>query len=262
MRLTPPSPPLLALAAVLLAACGPDAGPVAIHAGRPLAAVSAGRVTQRPIQEFVAAQGYCLLPGNPNNCDISVAGIDLLVFTDPSTGNRITLDYNGIAAAYLRANGGPDLGTTFSGSVTERVLNDGRAQITVVLRTENALTFVDDATVPAYGTVIRLGATPAQVLAGAPVALGSSTIRLTYIAPAPGLPLVDVGDPLFQPDTYQALKFGFDAQAEGVLLAASGYPAGTVGVVRAKELDRFTPGLLRRGEPFRVEHVRLSPLTR
>jgi hypothetical protein len=262
VRFTRPAAPLLAVAAVLLAACGPDAGPVAPDAGRPLAAVSAGRVTRRPIEEFVAAQGYCLLPGNPNNCDISVAGIDLLVFVDRSTGNQIVLDYNGIAAAYLRANGGPDLGTTFSGTVTERVLNDGRAQITVVLHTESALTFVDDVTAPAFGTVIRLGATPAQVLAGAPVALGSSTIRLTYIAPEPGMPLVDLGVTLFEPDTYEVVKFGFQAQAEGVLHAASGYPEGTVGLVRAKELDRFTPGLLRRGEPFRVEHIRLSPLMR
>ncbi len=256
--------PRLALVAVLLAACGPDAGPVAPPPVRALAAAAGGRVTRRSIEEFVAAQpNYCLLPGNPNGCDISIPGIDLQAFYDPSNDNVIVLDYPGIAAAYLRANGGPDLGTTFSGSVTERVLNDGRAEITVVLHTENALTFVEDGTAPVPASVLRLGATPAQVLAGAPVALGSSTLRLTYIAPQPGMPLVAISQiSFFEADKYQIVRLGFQAQAEGVLHASSGYAEGTPGRVRAKELDRHTPGLLRQGDPYRVEYVRLSPLAR
>ena len=257
--------PRAILAAVLLAACGPDASPVAgpraPGAGRPLAAVAADRVTRRSIQEFVAAQpNYCLLPGNPNNCANTLPGIDVASFYDPETGSAIVLDYPGIASAYLAANGGPDLGTTFSGSVTERVLKDGRAEIDVVLRTENALTFVEDINTPVFGSVIRLGATPAQVLAGAPVAIGSSTLRLTYIAPAPGMPLVAVSQVLyFEADRYQLLKLSFFAEATGILHAASGYPEGTPGRVLAKELERYTPGLVGHGDPQK-EYVKLFPL--
>jgi hypothetical protein len=265
VRIHRPIATLLASAAVVLAGCGPDAGPVAPRTGSLLAAAgtAGGRVTRRSIEEFVAAQpNYCLLPGNPNNCDNSIPGIDLQAFVDPKTGNLIVLDYPGIAAAYLAANGGPDLGTTHSGTVTERVLNDGRALITVVLHTENALTYVEDFNAP-IGEAIRLGATPTQVLAGAPVALGSSTLRLTYIAPAPGMPLVAVSQVVyFEADKYEIVRLSFDAQAEGVLHAASGYPEGTLGRVRAKEVDRHTPGLLRRGDPYRVEYVRLSAIGR
>ncbi len=262
----PRLPTLLALTASLLAGCGPDAGPVAPPAGPRLAAgasPSDKRVTRRPIEEFVAAQPkYCLLPGNPNNCPNTLPGIDLASFYDPTTGNAIVLDYPGIAAAYLAANGGPDLGTTFSGTVTERVLNDGRAEIDVVLRTEHALAFVEDINTPVFGSVIRLGATPTQVLAGAPVALGSSTLRLTYVAPAPGMPLVAVSQvAYFETDRYKLLRLSFFAEAEGVLHAASGYPEGTPGRVLAKELERYTPGLVDHGDPQK-EYVKLFPLTR
>jgi hypothetical protein len=40
-------------------------------------------------------------------------------------GNSASCDYAGLANEWLVQNGGPDLGTSFSGSVTERSLSDG-----------------------------------------------------------------------------------------------------------------------------------------
>ena len=247
-------------AALLLAGCGSDPIPSAPAEVRLARAASAGRVTHRSIAEFLAAQpNYCLLPGNPNNCDNAQPGIDLLSFTDPARGTEIVLDYPGIASAYLSANGGPDLGTTFSGHVTERVLNDGRAEITVLLRTENALAYVVEMGSSPYDPTILLGATPTQVLAGAPAALGSSMLMLTYIAPAPGMPLVAISQVLwFERDRYELVKLQFHAQAEGVLHAASGFAEGTMGRVLVQQTGRLTaPGLMK-GDQFPAEFVKLT----
>jgi hypothetical protein len=56
-------------------------------------------------------------------------------------GNGGSCDYAGIANEWLMANGYPDLGTSFSGSVTERSLSDGRILVRVDLHTTNALVY-------------------------------------------------------------------------------------------------------------------------
>src|SRR5262245_32121956 len=75
---------------------------------------------QRDIQEFVDAQ------------------IGWYAWFDPETGNYFTLDYVG----HLNRDNALHLDTTFTGTVTERPLADGRARVRVELRTENALTYV------------------------------------------------------------------------------------------------------------------------
>ena len=251
---------------VALAACSTDAPPItgpdaAPADGAASAASSAGRVTHRPIEEFVAAQpNYCLLPGNPNGCLNLFPGLDIVSFPDFETGLEFAIDYPGIATEYLRENGGPDLGTTFSGHVKERVLNDGRAEITVLLRTENALGFVADLYAPFPPLTLLLGALPTEVLDGMPVALGSSTLRMTYIAPEPGMPLVAVSQVLyFETHIYELVRLSFHAELEGELRRESGYPAGTIGRVIAHNVERHNPGRTKLEDPYVVEIVKLFP---
>lgn len=254
-------------ALVALAACSTDAPPItgpdaAPADGAASAARTAGRVTHRPIEEFVAAQpNYCLLPGNPNGCLNYFPGLDIVSFPDFETGLEFAFDYPGIATEYLRANGGPDLGTTFSGHVKERVLQDGRAEITVLLRTENALGFVADLYAPVFPPpTMLLGALPTEVLAGMPVAIGSSTLRMTYIAPEPGMPLVAVSQVLFfETHIYELVRLSFHAELEGELRPDSGYPAGTIGRVLVQSVERHTPGRTKQEDPYVVEIVKLFP---
>ena len=52
------------------------------------------------------------------------------------------MDYAGGANDYLKDHGYGSLNTKTDGSVTQRPLPDGRVEITVVLHTQNALTFI------------------------------------------------------------------------------------------------------------------------
>src|SRR5439155_12126632 len=92
----------------------------------------------RPVSDFVSAQGSTnsFIPPIP----------DFIAWTDnPPNGCNATkfasVDYAGVAAAWLEANGGPSLGTHVGGSVTERPLADGRADVIVVINTSNALSW-------------------------------------------------------------------------------------------------------------------------
>src|SRR5215510_4082499 len=88
-------------------------------------------VTHRPITDFTNAQ---------------VLGA--IGMTTPSTcippqcaGRLASFDYPGLADRVLSTLGRP-LGTTIDGSITERLLPDGRADVQVVLHTTNALSWV------------------------------------------------------------------------------------------------------------------------
>ena len=52
------------------------------------------------------------------------------------------MDYAGGANDYLKKHGYSSLNTKTDGSVTQRPLPDGRVEVTVVLHTQNALTFI------------------------------------------------------------------------------------------------------------------------
>src|SRR5215475_2990982 len=73
---------------------------------------------QRPIADFLSQQGTTHvfnteLPGLPDNVGATTA-------TTVANGYFALIDYSGQDAAFLLAHYGIDLGTTTSGSVTER----------------------------------------------------------------------------------------------------------------------------------------------
>jgi hypothetical protein len=182
----------------------------------------------RPIEEFVAAQG---------TYDGGVFGAPPgTLFTPPSKNYigwfspapdllGISVDYAGLANNNPSGNLG--LGTTFSGNVTEVRQRDGSSIVRVVLRTENALTYVipfDPAAPPTqFGTSpLIFGERVPDVVAGATPALGNSLLTLTYASPQFGAPLVDilalVGD---EPPPGTLLTIGFQATATGTFADGS-----------------------------------------
>src|SRR5215831_8637758 len=95
---------------------------------------------QRPLADFVNAQGSttCFTPPAP-------AQIGWGTGPNKTNGNAnltpprfALIDYAGAEARYLALQG-KSLGTTVSGTVSERPLADGRALVTVDLQTDNAL---------------------------------------------------------------------------------------------------------------------------
>jgi hypothetical protein len=198
-------------------------------------------------------------------CGAVLPGLDLAGWFDPVNGLCGVVDYAGFAARYIERIGGPSLGTTYKGSITERLLNDGRAEVTITLQTENALAFVQ----PCEGAPSSprlFGALPTEVSVGAQPALGSSFFSFTYIAP-PGYPLPEpiqffIGEP-----PYELVKIAFHADAIGPLHAGSGFAEGTVGRLHIQQVGRVVPGLLNRegdypGDVFPVETVTLRPVGR
>jgi hypothetical protein len=205
------APAVLFLGVVL--ACRNDVARLTGAGSHALAAdnVTAQATTSRSIDEFIAAQ----------------ASFTAWTAPEQKTGARgdnlfILMDYAGIRARQIIAAGGPDLGTTFSGTVSERALSDGTAEVHVVLHTDHAFTLgrrlLD-------GTLI-FGHTAGQVVAGADVALGHCDLEITFVNSAPGAPLPDITTLDFATMVKDIL---FRGSADGTLRAAFGVADGTPG---------------------------------
>jgi hypothetical protein len=107
---------------------------------------------------------------------------------------------------------------------------------------------------------------PADVLAGAIPAVGSSFLSFTYLAPA-GFPLPELVQIFMGVAPYELLKIAFHAEATGPLHVASGFAEGTVGRLHIQQVGRVTQGQLNRegdypGDYFPVEQVTLRPVGR
>lgn len=134
------------------------------------------QAAQRPIEDFLNAQN-----------DYGVYWID----PQPKYGaNFAEIDYSGFKAALMEFYGYPPLGTTFSGTVVERPLRDGRADVEVVLHTRNALAWAGYAPEGWYPTEWLMGGDWWQVIwFGYPLVLGDCTLQLRFINTAPNAPL-------------------------------------------------------------------------
>ena len=236
--------------------------------GGETAPAAAGRVRQHDILDWVLAQGaYCARPENRGGpvCGPEFPGLEVSGWFDPVRGLCGFVDYSGFATRYLERTGGPSLGTTYDGSITERVLNDGRAEVTITLRTQNALAFAQ----PCEGfpfSPLLFGAVPVEILAGAEPSVGNSFLSFTYIAPA-GHPLPELVQVFIAEPPYELVKVAFHAQAIGLLRAASGFGEGTIGRLYIQQVGRVTPGLLNRegqypGDVYPVENVTIGPVGR
>ena len=207
--------------------------------------------TIRPIEEFLDRQGtFCIditfagsyedeiVDGNfDGNCK---TGSPPLLFvppianfngaSDPAQMRLASIDYMGLADHWA----GGAFGTTFSGQVIERPLADGRAQVTVLLRTENALTWVvddPDSTFDFNGPLLFGNRAPDVLYSGAEPALGSASVEIEFINTAPGADLPDVLQILFFPEEGQeVLRFNVNNQAKGPLTSLFGVPEGTPGI--------------------------------
>jgi hypothetical protein len=205
------NPALLLL--VTAVACQDDVSRLTAHGSRALLAdkVGATGTTSRSIEEFVAAQ------------------VDPFLWTGPEqkTGARgknlfIYIDYPGVSARDLRDAGGPDLGTTFSGTVTERANSDGTAEVHVVLHTSRAFTVAGN-----FDGALLFGHFGDDIINGADVALGDCDLEVTLINTAPGAPLPDLRAHFAAGRAVKSLFFR--GGADGTLRAEFGVPDGTRG---------------------------------
>jgi len=172
---------------------------------------------QRDIMDFVNAQGTLCI-GIPPNCFLIVPPLEnFLGWEDPDSGLLASIDYAGIADDYLEGS----LDTTFSGQITERLLHDGRAHVSVILHTKNALTWATDG--GDFNNNLLFGYRAPDIMAGYSPALCDSHLKLVFINAAPHDPVPDLIQLAFFPEPEQELlSLQIECTTDGT---ASGAPA-------------------------------------
>jgi hypothetical protein len=206
--------------------------------------------TQRPIGDFIQTQGtFCVDDGN-GGCAIFVPPTPNFVgFTDTVHDLGISFDYAGLSDVPLAGA----LGTSFSGSVSERTVKDGSVIITVHLHTSNALVYVipfdpNSSNGNQFGTNdLIFGTRVTDVQAGATPALGDCTMDLVFTNSAPGLPIPDFEQLLFAPEKGQAvLSVVFEGSASGQFASGG---SGKVHVIERGLLNNGFHGAVADGFP-------------
>jgi hypothetical protein len=205
-----------------------------------LAPLTFAQTTQRPISDFLETQGTFCSPNGSGGCLLFVPPVPNFVgFTDPTSNMAVSVDYAGLANACF----GNAFGTTMSGVITERALANGQAEDTVLLHTQNALTWVVQSQDFLNGAVVfghRWNTNlPTCTLNGASPTLGTSFLEIKFNNTAPGAPLPDFIQLAFSPASGQQLiEYAFQANATGPL--ANGTP-GMVTVAQTGNHVRSNP---------------------
>jgi hypothetical protein len=150
--------------------------------------------SSRPISDFLSAQGTTSLFPNGINAG-GPAGLpdELGWATSTATVNNGTarfarVDYTGQDVAFLGLN----LGTTTSGTISERVLADGTAEDTVILHTHNAFAWANN--FDGITNPVAFGYLPSQLAADPSLSppLADSTLQVVVRLPHPGAALPDL----------------------------------------------------------------------
>jgi hypothetical protein len=232
---------------------------------------------QRPIDDFLKTQGTFCIDDEHGGCVIFVPPLNNFLgwaALKDGIGRGASIDYAGIAAAYLKDRG-IRLGTTMDGTVSERRLKDGRAEVSVVLHTTNALSWAVPVDVsepnpdpnPFGDNPLLFGARVPDVVAGAPSALGNSQLKVVFKNSAPGAALPDVLQLAnLPPDEHvlELIELSFRGQADGALHKTFDVAEGTPG-----RLTVAQTGLIGRSshnggtaDAFPAELVNLKPVGR
>ncbi len=198
-------------------------------------AVTLAKTTQRPIMDFVSAQGLTTYFVSP--------ALDFMGWGAVTDDGYLlaSVDYAGVSDRYLDGA----LGTTFSGSVTERELPDGRAEVSVNLHTRSTLVYFLKAVDNDFASdPLLFGNRTQDVENGADPALGDAHFQIVFINTAPGAPLPDImwaQYGLWVPDFpllptgypwpgFDMVSIRINATADGPLHALAGMgPYGTPG---------------------------------
>jgi hypothetical protein len=146
-----------------------------------------------------------------------------------------TVDYAGKIGALVGSQGGPTIDTVVEGTVRERDLPDGRAEILLNVYFTNAMAFARDLTQPLVPTIFGLRTSD---LSGHPElspGLASGHLQARFIIAYPGAPLENLC-------RTGLLSLGFRANAAGPLRAAFGVPEGTPGKLVVSQTGLDVPG--------------------
>ncbi len=228
------------------------------------------KATPRPIEDFVNAQGtFCLdfetfCEGDPP-CDLFVPPTEnFMGWSDPNVTPALlaSVDYAGLADKWIteESKGEVTFNTQFSGSITERPLKDGRAEVHVRLKTTNALIWAVEAGELGFNEPLIFGWRAPDVLDdGKEPSLGTSHYEIKFINTAPGDPLPDILQVAFCPEEGQEITFIRGAvNVRGTFRELYGVPEGTPGHMQITQTGLFMTGFHGAVEDgFPAEHIKL-----
>lgn len=206
------------------------------------------QVTKRPLSDFLQAQGSTTIVFPPVP--------DYLFFTNAQNDGG-SIDYAGIANRLLVSRGLPSPNTTIDGSVSERLLADGLAEVTVTVHVSNALTFVVDANnVPLFGYLVtELLSNP-----GLKPAIGDALLTVVF-KNTPNGPMPDlsclVSDAVPCPPNFEFLSIHLSAIAGGPLRATFGVPENTPGRATIVQVISGKLPLTSRGFPAQLVNLQV-----
>jgi hypothetical protein len=192
--------------------------------------VNAAGARQRPFSDWLSAQGSAL---NPGNCASSVLG-----WLTPDFATFARADYSGKIGDCITNNGGPVFTPEFRGTVTERDLPDGTAEIQVVHHFTNTYVVARDNTQPGNPAPATLGFNQVELFGHPelPSAVASGVLQVKFIIAHPGDPLPDLS-------TINVLSLSTRFQGSGPLRAAFGVAEGTPGRLLVNQTGLFNiPG--------------------
>jgi hypothetical protein len=205
----------------------------------------AENATIRPISDFISTQGTFCVPDGNGGCQLFVPPVaNFIGWTNAAceaggsgAQRSAAVDYAGLANTYVKqtSGGSVSFGTRTFGRVIERPLRDGRARVTVLLFTKNALAWVAEGC-DFLGTLLFGNRAP-DVLSGAVPALADSFLQFVFINTAPEAPLPDLiqitsGNAL---PGQELIAAHFEATATGQLHADFGVSEGTPGLMKVSE---------------------------
>lgn len=204
---------------------------------------NAAATTQRSITDFTSAQGTTsvftpALPGLPDN-----VGWTTDATQDP--GLFALIDYSGKQAEYLLSEYNIDLGTSVTGTITERPLEDGRVMVTVNLFTRNALAWASayDPNVGFDPNAELLFGYRAEDLVADPSltpALVDSHLQVVFISEA-GAPMPDLVDAFIlgnTPEGVELVSISFRTSGAGTVHDPAGDTEGRLVVSQSGVLFR------------------------
>jgi hypothetical protein len=188
-------------------------------------AMAQGMAIQRPISDWLAAQGSMTAEEWANL-------LQMPFIVNYVTWSGRTGPHDAITLLMVVDYAGLDAEAEISGRVIERPLSGGRTEVHVTLHTRNALTSVLNFTgsPPVFGATLFEG-------------LGDSLLEAVYVVPrAPGAPMEDLVQVVFTtPPDWSFVKFF--AMASGEFTAASEFGEGTPGSASTQQAGLLGPAL-------------------
>ena len=220
-------------------------------------AAQADRTNLRPVEDFVNQQGTFCIDDGSGGCVLFVPPVaNLLGWSDPVSGRCASVDYAGLANDWIEtaSSGTVSFGTDFLGSVRERPLRDGTAEVLVQMLVRNALTWVIDGCTDFANHNLLFGSRAPDVLyLGMPPALCNAVFSIKFTNTEPGAPLPDLVQLAFFPENGQSLlSLSLDCNADGFF--ADGKPGRAVILERGLFMTPFGGAV---ADGFPVEKIDL-----